>query len=83
MTSKSVRGKKKAREDIELFVLSQYDMKKKTKDSWEYQLKIPYLNEEDLEKTVYDIYNEAENHANSRNCFTEADITNPFTGLSF
>jgi len=81
--SKFVRGKKKAREDIGLFVLSKYDMKKKTKDSWEYQLKIPYLNEEDLEKTVYDIYNEAENYANSRNCFTEADITNPFTGFSF
>jgi hypothetical protein len=41
------------------------------------------LNEEDLEKTVYDIYNEAESHANMQNCFMEADITNPFTGFGF
>lgn len=81
--NKFVRGKKKAREEIERYVLSQYDMKKKSKDSWEYQLKIPYLDEADLENKVYHIYNEAESFANMRNCFTEANITNPFTGFDY
>lgn len=81
--SKFVRGKKKARQDIEEYVLAQYQMKKKEKDGWEYTLKIPYTNQEDLEKTVYDIYAEMENQASLRNCFIEADITNPFTGYGF
>ena len=83
--SKFVRGKKKARQDIEDYVLSRYDMKKKDKDKdgWEYTLKISYTDQEDLEKTVYDIYSEMESQANMRNCFIEADITNPFTGYGF
>lgn len=81
--SKFVRGKKKAREEIERYVLSRYNMKKKGKDSWEYTLSIPYLNQEDLEKTVYDIYAEMERCADTRNCFIEADIVNPFTGYGF
>lgn len=81
--SKFVRGKKKAREEIERYVLSHYDMKKKGKDSWEYTLRIPYLNQEDLEKTVYDIYAEMQSCADARNCFIEADIVNPFTGYGF
>jgi hypothetical protein len=81
--SKFVRGKKKAREDIEQYVLSRFDMEKKEKDGWEYTLRIPYTNQEDLEKTVYDIYSEMESQANLRNCFIEADITNPFTGYGF
>ena len=81
--NKFVRGKKKAREEIERFVLSPYDMQKKAVDSWEYSLKIPYLNPADLEKTVYDIYAEMERYANDRNCFTEASINNPFTGFSY
>jgi len=81
--NKFVRGKKKAREEIERDTLSRYDMKKQGKDSWEYILKIPYLDKADLEKTVYDIYNEMESTANMRNCFTEADIRNPFTGFGY
>lgn len=81
--SKFVRGKKKARQDIEDYVLSHYDMKKKEKDGWEYTLRIPYTTQEDLEKTVYDIYSEMESQARMRNCFIEADITNPFTGYGF
>ncbi|MEM6320289.1 MAG: recombinase family protein [Bacteroidota bacterium] len=81
--SKFVRGKKKARAEIEEYVLSEFDMKKKEKDGWEYTLKIPYTNQEDLEKTVYQIYSEMESQARLRNCFIEADITNPFTGYGF
>ncbi len=81
--NKFVRGKKKAREEIEQYTLSRYEMKKKGKDSWEYTLKIPYLDDEDLIKTVYSIYNEMESTANVRNCFTEADIRNPITGLGY
>jgi len=81
--SKFVRGKKKTRQDIEDYVLSQYDMKKKDKDGWEYTLRISYTDQNDLEKTVYDIYSEMESQANMRNCFIEANITNPFTGYGF
>jgi DNA invertase Pin-like site-specific DNA recombinase len=81
--SKFVRGKKKARQEIENYVLAHFDMKKKDADGSEYMLKIPYANQEDLEKTVYQIYSDMEAQADSRNCFIEADITNPFTGYSF
>ena len=48
--SKFVRGKKKARTEIEEYVLSEFDMKKKEKDGWEYTLKIPYTNQERFRK---------------------------------
>lgn len=71
--NKFVRGKKRAREDIEMFVLSEYDMKKI--NECEYDLIIPYETDEDLEKEIYDIMSRAESHADTRNCFTESDVT--------
>ena len=70
-----VRGKKRAREDIEQYVLSQYDMRKSSPDSHDYTLTIPYTTEESLENTIYqDILSEAEIQADSRHCFIEADV---------
>src|SRR5262249_21162182 len=57
--SKFVRGKKKAREDIEHYVLDYYHMEKPYKDRGEYILSIPYDTDEELEKTIYDILGEA------------------------
>jgi hypothetical protein len=74
--SKFVRGQKRAREDIEWWVLSRYQMKKLCPDGWEYELSIPYETDKDLEETIYDdILAEAERIADSRHCFIEANIT--------
>ena len=58
-------------------------MKKPDKNGWEYQLTISYIDEADLEKKVYDIYEEMHFQIGGKYCFIEADITNPFTGYSF
>jgi len=71
--NKYVRGKSKARKEIEWRVLSYYGMEKIDKTGDEYILSIPYTTEEDLEKTIYEIYGEAEGIANDRHCFTEGD----------
>jgi len=74
--SKFVRGKKRAREEIEQRVLSRFNMEKPDKNGWEYILSIPYTTDEELDGIVYDeISREAESIADLRNCFTEADIT--------
>jgi hypothetical protein len=72
--SKFVRGKKKAREDIERYVLEYYHMEKPHKDRGEYILSIPYDTEEELEKTIYDILGETSSTADLRHCFIEADV---------
>lgn len=72
--SKFVRGKKKAREEIENYCLSQYNMKKDTKDGWEYEMILPYKTDKELNNTIYDLLNEMESTASYRNCFTEADV---------
>jgi len=72
--NKYVRGKKRAKENIEYFVLSRYNMKKLDKDGWEYELTIPYENDKDLDDTIYDMLSEIESKADYRNCFTEADV---------
>lgn len=73
--SKHVRGKTRAREDIEQFVLADYKMRKKGKDSWVYFLTIPYESDKDLEDTIYDILNEAQSQADMRNCFIETNVS--------
>ena len=72
--SKFVRGKKKVLEDIEDYVLPYYEMVKPDKDGCEYELKITYENEDDLENTIHDLYGEMERTADRRNCFIDADI---------
>jgi len=58
-------------------------MKKTDRDGSEYLLTIPYINEADLEKKIYDIYGQMHFQIGGKNCFIEADIVNPFTGYSF
>jgi hypothetical protein len=72
--SKFVRGRKRAIEDIEYFVLEHYGMEKPYKDRGEYILSIPYENDEELDKIVYDILTEASSTADLRHCFIEADV---------
>ena len=73
--SKFVRGKKRAREHIECYVLNRYDMRKPDKNGWEYELTIPYENDKDLDTIIYDILAEMDSAADMRNCFIETDVT--------
>lgn len=72
--NKYVRGKKRAREEIEDYTFAQYNMKKPRKDGWIYTLSIPHRTDEELDDIVYEILAEAERIAASRNCFIEADV---------
>jgi hypothetical protein len=74
--NKHIRGKTKAREEIEQWVLSHYRMKKHRPDGWEYDLSIPYRTDEELDAIIYDdILAEADRIADSRHCFIEADVS--------
>lgn len=74
--NKYVRGKKKAREEIEQVVLSRYGMEKPEANGWEYELSIPYQTDKELDAIISDeILGEAERIAERRLCFTEADVT--------
>lgn len=81
--SSYVRGKKKVREYIEQDWKLRYEMKKKSADSWEYILKVPYRSDDELEKTVYEIMSKAESEADLKNCFTESDVTHKESGKSW
>ena len=73
--SKFVRGKGKAREEIERRVLSRYSMESPDKKRGEYLLSIPYTTDEELDRIIYnEIWQEAESIADLRNCFTEGDV---------
>ena len=73
--SKFVRGKKRAREDIEDYVLRHYDMKKRWPDGNEYELTIPYDTDEELDEIIERaILQEASSQADLRNCFIEASV---------
>ena len=74
--NKYVRGKKKARAEIEQFVLARFGMEKLRPDGWEYVLTIPYETDEELDEIVYrEIMQDAEAIAERRLCFTESDVT--------
>ena len=79
--SKFVRGKKKVRERIEDYLLSDYQMKNLS--NWEYELIFKYEDDKDLEKQVYDLAGEMESEADLRNCFIEADFYEKSTERSF
>jgi len=73
--SKFVRGKSKARDEIEQYVLSRFAMEKLDKKGWEYVLSIPYTTDEELDRIIYEeIFAEAKRTADLRNCFTEEDM---------
>lgn len=69
--SKFVRGRKRAKENIERYCLEAYGMKRL--ESGNYELTVPYRNDEELDKTIYDLLTEISQEAEMRNCFIEAD----------
>lgn len=72
--SKFVRGKKKAREEIEDWVLRRYGLRATDEGGPEYLLTIPYTTDEELDRIIYDdIWREADSIADARHCFVEGD----------
>ncbi|MHC5747669.1 MAG: hypothetical protein ACYTXT_38485 [Nostoc sp.] len=71
--SKFIRRKKKVREHIERFCLAFYNAQKTTPNGSEYIITIPYKNDEDLDKQVYDLFGEMDSHADMDYCFIEID----------
>jgi DNA invertase Pin-like site-specific DNA recombinase len=70
--SKFVRGKKRAREDIEFYCLRRQGMKRIS--DWEYALTFTYRDDADLDQQIYDLLQDIDSQADLRNCFTEADM---------
>ena len=79
--SKFVRGKKRARENIELYHLRQYGMKKL--NECEYELTFSYHDDADLDQQIYDLLQEIEMEAGLRHYFTEADVNEKGTERSW
>lgn len=73
--NKFVRGKGKVRDEIERRVLNQFGMEKTIKGGSADIFSIPYTTDEKLDQIINeDIYAEAANIADYRNCFTEGDM---------
>ena len=72
--NKFIRRKKRVREKIEYWCLSQYNYHQPSKDRWDYSLSIPYETEEELERKIDELYMEMSNIADNDYCFIEADL---------
>lgn len=71
--SKFVRGKKKSKESIELFVFPYYEIKDLGND-FEYEVTFSYKDDADLEDQIYELANEMNHQADLKNCFVEVDF---------
>jgi hypothetical protein len=69
--SKFVRGKKRATEDIERYRLGKYDAKRRP--GGEYELKVPYCSDQELDQTIEELLGDVASHADDRNCFSESN----------
>ena len=69
--SKFVRGRKRAKENIERYCLEPFGVKRL--ESGNYELTVPYQSDEELDKEVHDLLGEISQEAEMRNCFIEAD----------
>ena len=69
--NKLVRGKKRAREAIERYCLVEYDGQRLP--SGEYELKVCYSSDDDLDQRMHELLGGIANEADDRNCFSESD----------
>ena len=69
--NKFVRGKKRAQENIERYCLEEYSAKRMP--SGEYELKVPYRSDEDLDKAMDELLGDIASEADDRNCFSESE----------
>ncbi len=68
--SKFVRGKKRTIEHVEFFDLAQYDATRRP--NGEYELKVPYDTDEDLDDAVNNLLTYIACGADDRYCFSES-----------
>lgn len=76
--SKFVRGKKRAREDVERYCLAEYDAQRLP--SGEYELKIPYSSDDDLDQRMNELLGDIASQADDRHCFSESEACMEGTG---
>ena len=69
--SKFVRGKKRTTEDIERYCLEEYNAKQRP--DGEYELKVFYNSDKDLDQTMEELLGDIASHADDRNCFSESN----------
>lgn len=69
--NKFVRGKKRAREDIERYCLEEYEAERLP--NGEYLLKVPYSSDDDLDKRMHELLGDISSEADDRHCFSESD----------
>lgn len=69
--SKFVRGKKRTREDIERYCLAEYDAKRLP--SGDYELKVPYGSDDDLDQRMNELLGDISSQADDRHCFSESE----------
>ena len=69
--SKFVRGKKRSREDIERYCLAEYNAKRLP--SGDYELKVPYGSDDDLDQRMNELLGDISSQADDRHCFSESE----------
>lgn len=69
--SKFVRGKKRTIEHVESFYLDQYDAKQRP--NGEYELKVSYDTDKDLDEAVDELLSDVACDADDRHCFSESE----------
>jgi len=69
--SKFVRGKKRAKESIERYLLKAYAAK--LRPSGQYALKIPYRSDAALDEAMDELLSDIAREADLRNCFSESE----------
>lgn len=80
--SRWVRGKKRSREDIEIYVLGHLNKFRKVSDH-EYEFELEYEDVKDLEEQAFSLWSEMNWQADMRNCFVEGDLQCKELGLSW
>jgi hypothetical protein len=81
--SKFIRRKKKVREYIERGCLSRHNAQKTTPNGCEYIITIHYEDDKDLDKQVYDLFQEMDSIADMDYCFIEVDANEIGTDRSW
>ena len=78
--NKFVRGKKRARQEIEL-ILQEYDAVLRPRG--DYEMKVPYVDNDDLDQAMHDMLSEIQNAADLRHCHVESSARQEGTDRSW
>ncbi|WP_253912924.1 hypothetical protein [Ralstonia pickettii] len=77
--SKFVRGKSKARQWIEQFCLSQYQMRVLDAHHPRYEIVMPFATGQELEQAIEELLADMHENADLCNCFVEVTLHDPLT----